>query len=213
MNWQRLSQQPEPPLPIENLGYFMEWGAKTWQHLMTHAFEHFLGTDLQGQQVLEIGTRYGKMACLFALLGGKVMGIDLSNQALSVAQREATRWNVDKDVVFIQGGRNLSIVKDNSFDVVFSKSVLVVVPDLARFLEEINAKLKPGGKVVFLENTKGPWFMDILRTWRHGKWDYTKARYFTPQEIRMVFSIFAEVVVRERTFPPVVLIMGRKSRS
>jgi len=196
--------------PLQHLDYFMEWGAKTWQHLMAHAFEHFLGTNLQGQQVLEIGTRFGKMACLFTLLGAKVIGLDLRKESLSVAQGEAAKWNITERVVFVQGGSDLSIFKDNSFDMVFSKSVLVVVPGLARFLEEINAKLKPGGKVVFLENVKGPWFVHILRAFRHGKWDYTKAHYFTLREIRVVSSIFDEVVVRKHAFPPVVLILGHK---
>lgn len=160
--------------------------------------------------MLDIGTRYGKMACLFALLGGKVIGLDLSRKALAVARREATKWDITERVVFVWGKGDLSIFNDNSFDVVFSKSVLVVVPDLARFLEQVNAKLKPGGKIVFLENAKGPWFLHILRAFRHGKWDYTKARYFTPQEVSLVSGIFDEVVMRRRAFPPVVLIMGHK---
>jgi len=82
--------------PLQHLDYFMEWGGKAWQHLMNHAIEHFLGTTLQGQQVLDIGTRYGKMACLFALLGGRVMGLDLSKKALSLARREATSLDVSE---------------------------------------------------------------------------------------------------------------------
>jgi ubiquinone/menaquinone biosynthesis C-methylase UbiE len=196
--------------PLRHLDYFMEWGGTAWQHLMNHAIEHFLGTALQGQQVLDIGTRYGKMACLFALLGGRVIGLDIADKALSLARKEATKMDVSERVEFVCGKGNLSIFNDNTFDAVFSKSVLVLVPDLTRFLEEVNAKLKPGGKIIFLENLKGPWFIHILRAFRHREWDYTKARYFTPQEIRLVSDIFDEVVVRRRTFPPVVLIMGRK---
>lgn len=197
--------------PLQHLDYFMEWGAKAWQHLMSHAIERFLGGDLQGQQVLEIGTRYGKMACLFTLLGAKVIGLDVNKKALSIAREEARKWNITDRVAFVHGKGDLSIFNDNSFDVIFSKSVLVVVPDLARFLKEVNAKLKPGGKIVFLENEKGPWFIHLLRTFRHyRKWDYTKARYFTAQEVRVVCDIFDEVVVRRRTFPPVLLIMGHK---
>ena len=33
------------------------------------AFDGFLGVNLQSRQVLDIGTRYGKMACLFYLRG------------------------------------------------------------------------------------------------------------------------------------------------
>lgn len=196
--------------PLQHMGYFMGWGGKTWQRLMAHAFEHFLGVNLQGKQLLDIGTCYGKMACLFTLLRAKVIGLDLSRKCLSVAQKEATKWNITDRVVFVLSRGDLSIFKDNSFDVVFSKSVLVVVPDLAGFLEEIKAKLKPGGKIVFLENAKGSWWVHLLRAFRHGKWDYTKARYFTPHETRLVSDVFDEVVVKSRAFPPVVLIMGCK---
>ncbi|MDH4079246.1 MAG: class I SAM-dependent methyltransferase [Nitrospira sp.] len=196
--------------PLEHLDYFMEWGTEAWQHLMSHALENFLGTNLKGQHVLEIGSRYGRMACLFALLGGKVIGLDLNKASLSVAQREAKKWNVTERTAFVQGGKDLSILKDNSFDVVFSKSVLVLVPGLGHFLEEVNAKLKPGGKIVFLENAKGPWFVHLLRTFRHREWDYTKARYFTSEEIRVVSAIFDGVTVRKHSFPPVVLMLGHK---
>lgn len=197
--------------PLQHLDYFIEWGAKTWQHLLTHAIERFLGVSLQDQQVLDIGTRYGKMACLFTLLGAKVIGLDVNKKALSIAQEEARKWNIADRVAFIHGKGDLSNLNDNSFDVIFSKSVLVVVPDLACFLKEVNAKLKPGGKVVFLENAKGPWFIHLLRAFRHfRKWDYTKARYFTAQEVRLVSEIFDEVVVRRRAFPPVLLMMGHK---
>ena len=83
---------------------------------MLYAFEHFLELNLHGQVVLDIGTRYGKMACLFALLGGKVIGSDLSRSTLSIAQREATQWNVTGKVVFLLGKADLSSFKDNSFN-------------------------------------------------------------------------------------------------
>ncbi len=175
-----------------------------------HAIEHFLGTTLQGQQVLDIDTRYGKMACLFVLLGGRVIGLDIAEKALSLARRAAIKMDVSERVEFVCGKGDLSIFNDNSFDVVFSKSVLVLVPDLACFLEEVNAKLKSGGKIIFLENVKGPWLIHILRAFLHREWDYTKARYFTPQETRLVSDIFDEVVVKKCAFPPIVLIMGRK---
>lgn len=196
--------------PLQYLDYFMEWGGEAWRRLTGHAIEHFLGRDLKGQQVLDIGTRYGKMSCLFALLGAKVVGLDLSRESLTIAQKEATKWKVTDKTLFVLTGGDLSTFRENSFDVVFSKSVLVVVPDLVRFLEEVKDKLKPGGKIVFLENAKGPWWVHLLRAFRHGKWDYTKARYFTPHEIKAVSEVFDEFVLRSWVFPPVILMMGRK---
>ena len=197
--------------PLQCLDYFVEWGGKAWERLVQHAFDHFLGVNLEGQQVLDIGTRFGRMACLFALLGAKVIGFDLSKKCLSVARKEATKFNVNERVVFVLASGNLSAFKDNTFDVVFSKSVLVVVPDLVSFLQEVRAKLKPGGKIMFLENARGAWWMHQLRAFRHGKWNYMKARYFTPCEIAVISEIFEVTTVKRCVFPPVVLILGHKS--
>ena len=196
--------------PLQHLDYFVEWGGKAWWHLMYHALEQFLGKELQGQHVLDIGTRYGKMSCLFALLGAKVVGIDLNRESLSLAEQEAKKWDVAERTLFVQGNGGLSGFADNSFDVVFSKSVLVVVPELHEFLLEIRAKLKPDGKIVFLENARGPSWLHLLRVFRHTKWDYTKAHYFTPQMVRVVADSFGEVVVKKTALPPVFLILGRK---
>jgi ubiquinone/menaquinone biosynthesis C-methylase UbiE len=196
--------------PLKRLDYFVEWGGEAWERLVRHAFEHFLGVNLAGQQVLDIGTRFGKMACMFALLGAKVIGSDVNNNCLSVARKEAANCNVNHRVVFVLESGNLSAFKDNTFDIVFSKSVLVVVPDLVSFLEQVRAKLKPGGKIIFLENAKGPWLIHQLRAFRHGKWDYTKAAYFTSREIEVVARIFEVTTLKRSLFPPVVLILGRK---
>ena len=198
--------------PLEHLGYFVEWGGKAWQRMVQKAFDGFLGVNLQSRQVLDIGTRYGKMACLFSLLGAKVIGFDLSRQCLSVAKKEAIRWSVNDKIVLVMGTGDLSPFKDDSFDVVFSKSVFVVVPDLVTFLKQVRAKLKPGGKIVFLENAKGSWLMHQLRAFRHGAWDYTTARYFTTREIGIVSEIFEEITVTSQAFPPIVLIMGSKEK-
>lgn len=200
--------------PLQHLDYFMEWGGKAWQRPMEQAFHDFIGKDLHDQQVLEIGTRRGRMACLFALLGAKVVGLDISRKSLVFAKEEATKLNVADRTSFILSGGDLASVSANTFDIVFSKSVLVVVPDLVHFLEEVKEKLKPGGKIVFLENAKGPWWVHLLRTFRHhGKWDYTRAQYFTSHEIRAVSNVFDEFVVRSWPFPPIVLMMGRKPRT
>jgi len=196
--------------PLQHLDYFMEWGGMAWKGLMNYALKNFLGLNLQGQVILDIGTRYGKMACLFGLLGGKVMGADLTRTPLSVAREESQKWNIHQKCLFVQGTGDLSIIKDNSFDVVFSKSVLVVVPNLSQFLKDVRAKLKTGGRIVFLENAKGPKWLHILRAFRHGKWDYKTAHYFTSDEIRLISEIFQEVSIKRWMFPPVVLILGRK---
>ena len=155
--------------PLRHLGYFVEWGGRNWQRLLTAAFDEFMGHDLEGQRVLDIGTRYGKAACLFALLGAQVVGIDLDQRDLAIAQQEAEHWGVAHRVDFIAYDGNLDLFCDQAFDLVFTKSVLVVVPQLPAFLRQIEAKLKPGGKIVFLENGRGSMPVHALRALRHRR--------------------------------------------
>lgn len=198
---------PSPVSPLEDLGYFVEWGGQAWERLTAMALREFIGTRLDGQQILEIGTRYGKMATLFALLGGQVTGIDLREECLAAAEDESRKWGVAERVTFRAYDGELDRFAENSFDLVFTKSVLVVVPRLEEFLRKIEARLKPGGKVVFLENGRGGRLLHALRALKHRSW-YKKARYFTDRELDLVRTVFQVKTVRRTRLPPVYLIMG-----
>jgi len=138
--------------PLNDLGYFTEWGGRTWNRLTQLAVNELQknhGSD--GADLLDIGTRYGKMAVLFSLVGARVTGIDLHEQFLDVAREEARKRNATK-IDFMTYSGDLDVFPDESFDVIFTKSVLVVAPNLEVFLIKISKKLmKPNGKVVFLE--------------------------------------------------------------
>ena len=193
-----------------DLNYFTEWGGRTWENLVrTVIAELEKSGGLKDQELLEIGTRYGKMAVLFSRLGANVTGIDIRQESLDVAREEARKWNAST-VSFIAYAGDLDIFPDESFDIAFTKSVLVVLPNLEGFLRQLSKKLRPGGRVVFLENARGNPFIHALRRFRHRKWDYRSAHYFTSDEIRIIRSIFEVDVVRATQFPPVYLLMGRK---
>lgn len=197
--------------PLDNLRYFVEWGGRPWTRLTALALRNFTGTDLSGQRVLEIGTRYGKMACLFALLGADVVGVDISSKALEIARTEVGRWGVADRVTLVQYDGDLALFPGESFDLVFSKSVLVLVRPLDSFLAQIASVLKPGGKIVFIENGKGPWMLHALRRLRHRSWDYTRADYFTQAHLEMIGRLFTITGIRKNFVPPIYLIMGRKA--
>ena len=193
---------------LEELGYFVEWGGKTWQALLLEAFGNFIGEDLAGQRVLDIGTRYGKMSCLFALLGAEVVGIDINEYSLKIAQSEAKRWGVTNQVLFVRYEGNLDVLADCSFDLVFTKSVLVLIRNLDEFLQQISSKLCPNGKVVFLENGRGSPLLHSLRRLRHRRWDYTQANYFTESQVAQICNVFTIREIKKTIWPPVYLICG-----
>ena len=196
--------------PLAHLDYFSEWGGRSWQRLLAYAFDSFIGSHLENQCVLDIGTRYGKMASLFAMLGARVVGIDINQDCLASASREAEKWAVSRRTCFVAYDGNLDVLADQSFDLVFTKSVLVTVPRLADFLRQIDAKLKPGGRIVFLENGRGNAVVRALRRVRHRHWDFRRVTYFTPKEVNMISEIFRLQAVRRTELPPVYLILGTR---
>jgi len=196
--------------PLVQLPYFVEWGGRGWQTLLADALQTYVGTNLEGRRVLDIGTRYGRMACLFALLGADVVGIDVHESPLRVAQSEARRWAVEGRVEFVKYGGDLDIFTGHSFDLVFTKSVLVLIHDLAPFLAQISSKLRSDGKVVFLENAKGNAVVHGLRRFRHRRWNYTRAHYFTDGQIAQIGSVFDIDKMRKTVWPPVYLVCGHK---
>jgi len=196
---------------LVDLEYFCEWGGKTWEQFVQVALQDFLEYDISEKQILEIGYRYGKMSALFALLGGIVTGVDTDPRNVTVAETEARKWGVSNRIKFMAYDGNLNIFSDESFDIIFTKSVLVLVNKLEAFLNDISKKLKSGGKFVFIENGYGNIIIHLLRHFRHRKWDdYHTTSFFTDRDLHLIQNIFEVKLLQRKYFPPVYLICGNK---
>lgn len=114
-----------------------------------------------GRRLLDLGCRYGKMSCFFGLLGAEVLGLDTDAEAIPRARAERDRWRVE-GVEFAQYDGDLGQI-DGTFDFVFTKSVLVVVPDLPTVLRDVRERLRPGGELLAAENAAGGPVLDFLR--------------------------------------------------
>ncbi|WP_077621731.1 demethylmenaquinone methyltransferase [Sediminibacillus massiliensis] len=84
---------------------------------------------------------------------GKVVGLDFSNNMLSVA-RKKKETNHISHLDFIQGNAMELPFEDNSFDYITIGFGLRNVPDYAQVLREMRRVVKPGGKVVCLETSQ-----------------------------------------------------------
>lgn len=194
------------------LSYFVEWGGRAWERLTRLALAELAGSGgLEGARLLEIGTRYGRMAVLFSRLGAHVTAIDVRPEPLEQARMEARKWNVPNIDFRVYNG-DLDELPDDSFDVVFTKSVLVVVPDLQRFLGQLVPKLTRNGRVVFIENRRGNSLVHALRRVRHVRHEIRRVNYFTDREAELLETVFEPVQVRQTSIPPVLLFVGRKRR-
>jgi SAM-dependent methyltransferase len=197
--------------PLSHLDYFTEWGGHAWNRLTRIGIADYLGGNLENQHVLELGFRYGRMSCLFALLGARVTALEIHPQFLELARAEARRFGVESQIEFLLYDGTPENLPEQSYDVIFSKSVLILIKDLPDFLTGIEQRLAVHGKVVFIENGLGGPLLRFARRIKHyGRWDYTEADYITKEQIDLVRSLFdIERLVHTR-IPPIYLFCGTK---
>ncbi len=114
------------------------------QHIMRYQFAR--SRIRTGDRVLDMacGTGYGSEYLGRSLNSSRVVGVDVSRNALQRANRHYRRENVD----FCRGDGLRTPFPDDSFDTVVSFETLEHVdrPDGRRFLEEIRRLLKPSGQ-------------------------------------------------------------------
>ncbi len=116
--------------------------------------------ELEGRTVLDLGSGSGRDCFLMSkLVGpqGKVFGIDMTNEQLSVARKHLD-YHTKKygyqnpNIEFKQGyieDLESAGIKSNSIDVVTSNCVLNLSPSKKRVFSEIMRVLKPGGELYF----------------------------------------------------------------
>lgn len=111
--------------------------------------KHFkLLGKLKGKRVLEIGCGGAQCGISMAKQGANVTGIDISEEQLKFAKKLAEKNKVK--INFIQGTfQNLSKIRSNSKDIVFSAFALQYSPDLKKVFKEVYRILKKRGIFVF----------------------------------------------------------------
>lgn len=179
-----------------DLDYFVEWRQYLWRKPVENVLR-FLG-DLMGRRVLEIGGRSGRMACLFASLGANVTMLQKGDCAAAAAEVE--KWQVSDRVSLLSTDGGFDKVADKVFDVVFTKSVLWSLPNLADFLDQIAGLLAPGGKVAFVENVHGGKLVAWIRAKVIHRKDFSYGVHYhgiTRRQLDLFRARFAGVRVRQ----------------
>lgn len=116
--------------------------------LNTARYNELLGQYLPGADVLEYGCAKGEKSLRWARAGARVKGIDISDEAVRIANAEARQASLPAEF-FAMNAEQMDFA-DRSFDVVFGEGILHHL-HLDQSYAEIARVLRPGGRAVFVE--------------------------------------------------------------
>ncbi len=107
--------------------------------------------DVRGKSLLHLQCHFGQDTLSWARLGAKVTGVDLSDEAVKLAQSLAAELNLDARFV-CSDIYDLPNILNEQFDIVFtSYGVLAWLNDLDRWAEIVARFLKTGGTFYIVE--------------------------------------------------------------
>jgi ubiquinone/menaquinone biosynthesis C-methylase UbiE len=124
-------------------------------------------------RVLDVGCGAGGLALDLAALcpNGSVLGVDLSSQMLDVAAKRAAARGIT-NVAFEQADAQTHAFVPASFDLAVSSFGCMFFDDPVAAFTNINAALKPGGRVAFIAwqaMQDNPWLMGIRTSLAMGR--------------------------------------------
>lgn len=126
---------------------------------------------MPGQTVLEVGCGSARQTLPLLENGINVVGIDLSEEMLQLAQQKVFQNNYPGKATFVVGSAEMLPIKCNSFDAAIIYGSLHHFSDPEKALKEAAQKVKPEGRFYLLEPHNSPvrfvfdWLMDKLPLW------------------------------------------------
>ena len=177
-----------------------------------------------GRHVLELGSGLGSVALRLAAGGARVLGIDISPEAIRKARNRARTDPLTTDVSFeLMDAERLSL-PDAHFDLVVGHAILHHL-DLDAVRAGIARVLKPGGRAVFLEPLGHNVAINLFRRLTPGRrtanehplrardlaalaTDFREARF----EYAALCTLAALPFRRLAAFGPLLAVLGRIDR-
>lgn len=127
----------------------------------------WLPATVQGLNVLCLASGGGWQAILYAAAGANVTVVDLSPEMLRIDEQEATRRRLT--VRTVEGSMDdLSMLRDESFDIAHQPVSTCYVPDIAKVYREVSRVLRSGG--LYISQHKAPTCMQISHRDPHDRY-------------------------------------------
>ncbi|MCO6500411.1 MAG: class I SAM-dependent methyltransferase [Vicingus serpentipes] len=109
-------------LSEENLNQFFETGFSDVEHLFEMLHKNF-GDSYKPKTAIDFGCGTGRLVIPLAKRIDKVVGLDISEQMLTEAKKNAEKFGL-KNISFYLSDNNLSEISDQKFDLIHSYIVL-----------------------------------------------------------------------------------------
>lgn len=164
------------------------------------------------QKLLEIGCGVGLDLAHFVRAGATAVGVDLSEQAISLAKQNFAQLGLAADF-HVMNGEALEFA-DDSFDVVYAHGVLQYTAEPARMIQEIVRVLRPGGEAILMVYNRRSWLNALSKLMAVGleHADAPVLRKYTASEFKRLLSPFAQIQIVPERFPvPTLLHRGWKA--
>lgn len=107
--------------------------------------ESVLGS-FKGKKILDVGCGTGGFVISVSKLGGRAYGIDPQRSAIEICKEKAVVNGLAKKIFRLEKAEKLSF-PDNSFDIIYSFTVLEHVADVKKTMSEMIRVVKPGGLI------------------------------------------------------------------
>ncbi len=116
--------------------------------------------DIKGKSILHLQCHFGQDTISLSRMGASVTGVDLSDEAVKVAQELAEKTTADATFI-CSDIYSLPEHLDEQFDIVFtSYGTIGWLPDIDRWAGIVSRFLKPEGQFVFVEFHPVVWMFD-----------------------------------------------------
>lgn len=146
------------------------------------AFLRFLG-KIKGKKVLDAGCGEGYNTRIFARMGAKVVGIDISKKLIDYATQAEVR-NPLGIKYYVSSFTNLKIFENDYFDLVISTMAMMDSPNFDKAVKEIFRILRPGGEFIF--SILHPCFITKGFNWiRVGDEDRLTVSHYFDERVRI----------------------------